>query len=178
MAILALASLPWLSLLLLSLPWPYSPRPSTPPAALQGWPGLDPPANARLLEDGTDEVSVGLREAFVARPGCVLVSADYSQIEMRLMAHFSRDAPLIAALQAGQDIFTAMAARLFGVAAPAEVKDAQRAQAKAVSYAILYGAGPGLLVQNLAVSIDDARRLIAAWHRAYPRVQELIEELY
>ena len=43
---------------------------------------------------------MGLREAFVARPGCVLVSADYSQIEMRLMAHFSRDAPLIAALQA------------------------------------------------------------------------------
>ena len=117
-----------------------------------------------------------MREAFVARPGCVLVSADYSQIEMRLMAHFSRDAPLIAALQAGQDIFTARAARLFGVAAPAEVKDAQRAQAKAVSYAILYGAGPGLLVQNLAISIDDARRLIAAWHRAYPRVQELIEE--
>ena len=67
---------------------------------MKGWPGLEPPPNARLLDSGADEVSVGLREAFVARPGCVLVSADYSQIEMRLMAHFSRDAPLIEALQA------------------------------------------------------------------------------
>ena len=79
-------------------------------------------------------------------------------------------------LQAGRDIFSAMAARLFGLEAEAAVKDAQRAQAKAVSYAILYGAGPGLLVQSLAVSLDAAKRLIAAWHRAYPRVQELVEE--
>ena len=94
---------------------------------------------------------MGLREAFVARPGCVLVSADYSQIEMRLMAHFSRDATLIAALQAGRDIFAAMAAdlRLSGnittvaddagrtSAADIHAKDAQRAQAKAVSHALL-----------------------------------------
>ena len=96
----------------------------------------------------------------MARPGCVLLSADYSQFEMRVVAHFSGDAQLIAALQPGSDLFRAMASRLFRVPQP-QVSEQQRAQAKEVSYAILYGAGPGKLVDALALSHDEAKTRLA-----------------
>ena len=146
----------------------------------QTWEALRPPAHARLLDAPSSaaeagKTHVGMREAFVARPGCVLLSADYSQIEMRVVAHFSGDAQLGAALQPGGDLFRAMASRLFRVPEP-QVSEQQRAQAKEVSYAILYGAGPGKLVDALALSHDEAKALIRQWHAAYPAVAQFRDD--
>ena len=99
----------------------------------RGWSELHPPAEALVLDGGT-EVCASLRDAFVARPGCVLLSADYRQVEMRLMAHFSEDDALLEALRGQKDLFTSIAASMFGIT-PARVTPSKRTRAKQVSYA-------------------------------------------
>lgn len=133
-----------------------------------GWPRLQPPEGAVVLRGG-DEVTLSVRSAFVARRGCVLVSADYCQVEMRLMAHFADDPSLLAALNGDTDIFRGIAACVFKKAV-ADVTDDERNRAKQLSYQILYKAGPARLAAELAVQPEEARALIRSFDDTFPGV--------
>jgi DNA polymerase-1 len=117
-----------------------------------------------------------IRAAF--RPqedGWVTVSADYSQIELRLLAHLSGDEALQQAFRDGADIHRATAARVFGVD-PADVTNDQRSQAKAINFGIIYGMGPQRLAGETGVSIDEAKAFIEKYFAGYPRIREYIDQ--
>ncbi len=116
-----------------------------------------------------------IRKAFVADDGCVLVSADYSQIELRLMAHFSGDAALREAFAAGEDIHAATAARVNGVPLD-EVTPEMRRRAKIVNFGILYGMSAFGLAKQLGVDRSEARAFIEAYFAQYPRVRAFMDE--
>ncbi len=116
-----------------------------------------------------------IREAFVAGEGSVFVSADYSQIELRLLAHLSGDEGLIAAFNSGEDFHTATAARVFGV--PLEdVTSQQRSRAKAVNFGIVYGQQAFGLSQSLHISWQEAQEMIDRYFEAYPGVKAYLEK--
>jgi DNA polymerase I len=112
-----------------------------------------------------------IREAFVAPPGFRIVSADYSQIELRIMAHLSHDAALTAAFNAGQDIHRATAAEIFGVK-PEEVAAEQRRYIKAVNFGLIYGMGAFGLAQQLGIERGAAQQFIDRYFQRYPGVAE------
>jgi len=122
------------------------------------------------------EVGREIRRAFVAEPGNVLVSADYSQIELRLLAHLSGDAGLIEAFKQGADIHVAAAADVFGVA-PADVTAEQRGAAKMVNFGIIYGITAYGLARRLGpdVSREQAQQYINQYKSRYPRIDEFLE---
>ena len=115
-----------------------------------------------------------IREAFVARPGCVLVSCDYSQIELRIMAHLSGDEALIQAFAAGQDVHRATAAEVFGVTAE-EVSSEQRRYAKVINFGLIYGMSAYGLAKNLGISPADAKLWIERYFARYPGVLAYME---
>src|SRR5262252_1989861 len=115
-----------------------------------------------------------MRRAFVAAPGHVLVSADYSQIELRLLAHMSGDPVLIDAFRAGQDIHTRTAMEVFGVDGSVVDSDMRR-MAKTVNFGILYGLSPFGLAQRLRISNEAARTYIDGYFARYPRVKECLD---
>jgi len=119
-----------------------------------------------------------IRRAFIANPnnGSVLLSADYSQIELRLLAHVSEDPSLIAAFVAGEDIHQATAARVFGVPL-ADVTKEQRYKAKAVNFGVIYGQTPHGLSQQLNIGRDEAAGFIEAYFQLYPNVKGAIEAI-
>src|SRR5262245_11544485 len=110
-----------------------------------------------------------IREAFVALPGHVVVSADYSQIELRIMAHLSRDAALVAAFREGADIHRATAADVFGVP-PIDVSAEQRRYIKAVNFGLIYGMGVFGLAQQLGIERAAAQQFIDRYFQRYPGV--------
>ncbi len=110
-----------------------------------------------------------IREAFVAPPGHVIVSADYSQIELRIMAHLSRDPALVKAFQEGADIHRATAADIFGVPV-AEVTTDQRRYIKAVNFGLIYGMGAFGLAQQLGIERGAAQQFIDRYFQRYPGV--------
>jgi DNA polymerase-1 len=110
-----------------------------------------------------------IREAFVARAGCVLVSCDYSQIELRIMAHLSGDEALIQAFATGQDVHRATAAEVFGVA-PEAVSSEQRRYAKVINFGLIYGMSAYGLAKNLGISPADAKLWIERYFARYPGV--------
>lgn len=110
-----------------------------------------------------------LRRAFRPSEGSVLVSADWSQIELRLLAHLSGDPALVWAFRSGADIHARTAAELFGIGAH-EVQPAQRDVGKTVNFATAYGQGPGALAQQLGVSRGRARAYIDRWFDTYAGV--------
>jgi DNA polymerase-1 len=112
-----------------------------------------------------------IREAFVAPPGHRIVSADYSQIELRIMAHLSRDPALTAAFHAGQDIHRATAAEIFGVK-PEEVAAEQRRYIKAVNFGLIYGMGAFGLAQQLGIERGAAQQFIERYFQRYPGVAD------
>ncbi len=117
-----------------------------------------------------------IRKAFV--PGSednVLVSADYSQIELRLMAHFSGDEHLVSAFRQGQDVHRATASKIFGVALD-EVTEQQRRVAKTVNFGIIYGISPFGLAQRLHCSRSEAKRIIDDYFESFPSVRRFISE--
>ena len=116
-----------------------------------------------------------IRRAFVAPPGRVLVSADYSQIELRLLAHLSRDPGLIDAFMAGEDIHKAVAAQVHGVPL-AEVTREQRSGAKMVNFGIVYGVTPFGLARRLGVPQGDAARIIDDYKRRFAGITTFLEE--
>ena len=110
-----------------------------------------------------------IREAFIAPPGHVIVSADYSQIELRIMAHLSGDPALVKAFRAGEDIHRATAADIFGVPV-AEVTTDQRRYIKAVNFGLIYGMGAFGLAQQLGIERSAAQQFIDRYFQRYPGV--------
>ena len=111
------------------------------------------------------------RKAFVAPPGHVLLIADYNQIELRCIAHLAEDPGLIEAFTSGQDIHTATASRIFGVAAQ-DVNLAQRSKAKMVSYGLAYGMEAYGLAQRLNIATKEAAEILDAYFVAFPSVHD------
>ena len=115
-----------------------------------------------------------IRQAFVAAPGHRLVSIDYSQIELRLLAHLSQDPVLIEAFHGGEDIHARTAMEVFGVE-PAAVDDDMRRMAKTVNFGILYGLSPFGLAQRLRISVEAARTYIDNYFARYPKVKQCLD---
>ncbi|RQS69572.1 DNA polymerase I [Burkholderia sp. Bp8963] len=112
-----------------------------------------------------------IREAFVAPPGHRIVSADYSQIELRIMAHISGDASLLRAFSQGEDIHRATAAEVFGVT-PLEVNADQRRIAKVINFGLIYGMSAFGLASNLGITRDAAKLYIDRYFARYPGVAQ------
>ena len=115
-----------------------------------------------------------IREAVIPDEGCAFLSADYSQIELRLMAHFSQDEHMLAAFRSGQDIHAATAARIYGKSIEEISKD-QRRKAKTANFGIIYGISAFGLAQQLDCSRSEAKQLIDDYFAAFPRVIGYIE---
>ncbi|HUN89189.1 MAG TPA: DNA polymerase I, partial [Terriglobales bacterium] len=120
------------------------------------------------------ELGREIRAAFIAEPGCVLLSADYSQIELRLLAHFSEDPLLVEAYRRNDDIHTLTAAQVFGVP-PLMVDAEHRRRAKAVNFGIVYGLSPFGLSQQLGIEQKEARRFIDSYFATYSGVRTFID---
>jgi DNA polymerase-1 len=116
-----------------------------------------------------------IRAAFIAAPGNLLMSADYSQIELRLMAHFSQDPLLLDAYRTGKDIHTLTAAEVFGVD-PATMSKETRARAKAVNFGIVYGISPFGLAAQLNIPQSEAKLYIETYFDRYKGVRAFIDE--
>ncbi|CAN0626780.1 DNA polymerase I [Burkholderia multivorans] len=116
-----------------------------------------------------------IREAFIAPPGSKIVSADYSQIELRIMAHISGDASLLRAFAHGEDIHRATAAEVFGVT-PLEVTSDQRRIAKVINFGLIYGMSAFGLASNLGITRDAAKLYIDRYFARYPGVAAYMED--
>jgi DNA polymerase-1 len=116
-----------------------------------------------------------IREAFIAAPGCKLVSADYSQIELRIMAHISGDESLLRAFAQGEDIHRATAAEVFGVT-PLEVLNDQRRIAKVINFGLIYGMSSFGLASNLGITRDAAKLYIDRYFARYPGVARYMDD--
>jgi DNA polymerase-1 len=115
-----------------------------------------------------------IRKAFVAPPGLKLVVADYSQIELRILAHLSGDAALIRAFEEGQDIHRATAAKIFGVA-PDLVSHEMRFAAKRINFALLYGMAAFTLGKELGVSTSEAKSYVDSYFAQFPSVRACLD---
>lgn len=122
------------------------------------------------------EEGLKIREAFVPPPGAVFLAADYSQVELRVLAHLCRDPGLIEAFRAGEDIHRITAARVAGVD-PAFVTPEMRGRAKAVNFGILYGLGETRLAREQGMTRKDARAFIAAYFERFAAVRDYIDRV-
>ena len=120
------------------------------------------------------ELGREIRGAFVARPGCVLVDADYSQIELRVLAHIAGDETMIAAFIAGEDIHARTAAEVYGVSI-GEVTSQMRSACKAVNFGIVYGISDFALAKNIGVSRREAKEFIERYLARYSGVKAYME---
>ncbi|MBP5209240.1 MAG: hypothetical protein J6125_00110, partial [Clostridia bacterium] len=120
------------------------------------------------------EMGQRMRRYFVARPGYVLVDADYSQIELRLLAHLSGDERMIAAFAAGADIHTSTAATVFGVS-DERVTPEMRKRAKAINFGIVYGMGAHSLAQDLGIPQKMAKAYIDSYFASFPKIGAYLE---
>jgi DNA polymerase I len=117
-----------------------------------------------------------VRQAFIAKPGCLLVAADYSQVELRIMAHLSEDPSLLSAFNAGQDIHRATAAEVFGVEAESVTTD-QRRSAKAINFGLIYGMSAFGLARQLGINRKQAAEYIELYFARYPGVQNYMNNI-
>jgi DNA polymerase I len=115
-----------------------------------------------------------IREAFVAPDGMLILSADYSQIELRVLAHLSHDPKLVEAFTTGQDVHVRTAMEIFGVAED-EVTPKMRGQSKTVNFGVIYGMGPVALGKKLGISRNDAKGFIAAYFERYEGVRTFMD---
>lgn len=122
-----------------------------------------------------DAMGRELRKAFVPDPGEVFFSADYSQIELRLMAHLSQDPAMIAAFQEGDDIHRATAAKIYHLPLE-EVSKLQRTKAKTANFGIIYGISTFGLASRLNIPRAEAKELIDGYFATYPRIKEYMDE--
>lgn len=114
------------------------------------------------------------RKCFIAADGYKLITCDYSQAELRILAELSGDEGFINAFKSGQDLHSLTASQMFGVPLDAVTK-AQRSAAKAINFGLAYGMGPGGLAPRLGVSLDEAKELIAKYFKAYPGIQKWLD---
>ena len=117
-----------------------------------------------------------IREAFVPEEGCTFLSADYSQIELRLMAHFSEDPALIEAFRSGQDVHQATAAKIYGLS-HGEVSADMRRRAKTANFGIIYGISAFGLSERLSIPRREAKELIDGYFASYPGVARYMTEV-
>ncbi|MFN8005360.1 MAG: DNA polymerase, partial [Acidobacteriota bacterium] len=117
-----------------------------------------------------------IRRAFIPADGCVLLSADYSQIELRLLAHITRDPVMLETFSRGEDIHARTARAVFGAKTDAELKEARR-QAKIVNFGIAYVIGPFGLAQRVGISRAEAKKVIEDYYRTYAGVKKYMDEL-
>ncbi len=115
-----------------------------------------------------------IRKAFVAEEGCRFFSADYSQIELRIMAHLSGDAQMIEAFRAGEDIHAATAAKIYKKSISEVTRD-ERRKAKTANFGIIYGISAFGLAERMEVSRSEARELIDSYFATYPQIKEYME---
>jgi len=115
-----------------------------------------------------------IRRAFVAAPGCRLLTADYSQIELRLLAHLSGDAAFVEAFERGGDIHRQTAGLIFGVAAD-QVTPEMRARAKTINFATIYGQGPFALARQLGITQEEARDFIRQYFERFAGVRAWLD---
>jgi DNA polymerase-1 len=120
------------------------------------------------------DVGREIRRAFIAEPGASLLSADYSQIELRVLAHLSGDAALIRTFREDEDVHTRTASEIFGLL-PDEITPEMRRKAKAVNFGIIYGISAFGLAQDLGVSNAEARRYIDSYFARYPGVRAFLD---
>jgi len=123
-----------------------------------------------------DEFGLRIRSAFVADPGCRLISADYSQVELRVLAHLADDPLLIEAFTHGEDIHARTAQEIFGVP-PALQNHEHRRMAKAINYGVVYGLSSFGLAERTGTSRTEAQQYIDAYFGRYSKVKELIDRL-
>jgi len=122
------------------------------------------------------ELGRSIRKGFIpSHDNYCLLSADYSQIELRILAHVSRDPELVSAFQNNKDVHALTASKIFGVAAE-DVTEQQRDQAKVVNFGIIYGMSAAGLSQRLRIPLEDAKRFIAQYFEAYHGVKKWIDE--
>ncbi len=117
-----------------------------------------------------------IRRAFIPEPGSVFVAADYSQIELRMMAHLSGDARLQEAFAQGQDVHATTAASVFGAPA-SQVTAEMRRKAKAINFGIIYGMGPFNLAGQLGVGLNLAKQYLADYYAMYAGVKQFMDDL-
>jgi DNA polymerase-1 len=120
------------------------------------------------------ELGREIRRAFVAAPGNVLISADYSQIELRVLAHMAGEDALIESFRSGEDIHERTGIRLFGADSGLD-KHMLRSRSKMVNYAVLYGKTPFTLAKDINVTQEAAQQFIDAYFAGFPRVREFID---
>ena len=116
-----------------------------------------------------------IREAFVAEPGCLILSADYSQIELRVLAHLCKDEILLDTFRRGEDIHDRTSREVFGPLSPIP-PDEQRRISKMINYALLYGKTAFTLAKDIGVSTREAQTFIDAYFARYPSVREFIDQ--
>ena len=121
------------------------------------------------------ELGGEVRKMFVASPGCVLVDADYSQIELRILSHLSGDRVMQQAFREGEDIHRATAAQVFGVS-PEEVTGLMRSRAKAVNFGIVYGISDFSLAQDLHITRNEARQYMDSYLERFSGVRSYMKE--
>ena len=121
-----------------------------------------------------DDDGKEIRKCFVPEPGCLFFSADYSQIELRIMAHLSGDENMIEAFREGQDIHRATAAKIWNEAMD-QVTDAQRKKAKQANFGIIYGITPYGLAQRMGIPAAEARKLIDDYFATFPKVHTYMQ---
>ncbi len=121
------------------------------------------------------ELGRQVRRAFVAAPGQALVSADYSQIELRVAAHFSQDPTLLQAFRDNEDIHTTTAAKVLGVP-PAQITKEQRRQAKAINFGLLYGMGPFALSRQTGLTLAEAEDFVKSYFARFPGIKTYLDE--
>ncbi|MBU0744422.1 MAG: DNA polymerase I [Gammaproteobacteria bacterium] len=117
-----------------------------------------------------------VRQAFIAPPGCKIISADYSQIELRIMAHLSQDKNLFKAFWQGDDVHRMVAAEIFGVD-PEKVTDTQRRDAKTINFGLIYGMSAFGLAKRIGMSRYDAQKYIELYFDRYPGMKEYMEQM-
>jgi DNA polymerase-1 len=121
-----------------------------------------------------DEQGKEIRRAFIAEPNCLFLSADYSQIELRIMAHLSQDPNMIDAFLSGNDIHAATAAKIFKIPLEAVTTDMRR-KAKTANFGIIYGISTFGLSERLNIPRGEAKELIDNYFTTYPQVKEYME---
>ena len=122
-----------------------------------------------------DEMGRELRKAFVPNDGEVFFSADYSQIELRLMAHLSKDPGMVKAFKSGEDIHAATAAQIYHIPI-AEVSKFERTKAKTANFGIIYGISTFGLASRLNIPRKEAKELIDGYFATYPKIKEFMDQ--